>query len=187
MGDITKTGIYQDDLVDYLTNVKTMANELKADYNLLRANMFNCSLNSAGLTEGTVSAAIAWANTVNYVIDGQHYSKTANSQAVTATAVQDSNTTAAYLVTMNTAGSATCTGGTAVASTGTPSLPARPTTGAVIGAFNISTSSGVTFVGGTTDLSATGITATYRNLMFANTGADAATAVATSDLALTSL
>lgn len=167
---------------DHATN-KTIIDELKADFNLLRANLFNASLTAGGLAEGTNAATIKTVNTINYVVDGQLYTKAATDNiAITATAQQAISTFCLYLVTVNAAGTVTVTKGTEVASD-TAVLPARPASSAVIGAFKIATDGVTTYTGGTTDNGAAGITDTYYDLMFANSGADAATAVAASSAA----
>jgi hypothetical protein len=56
-GTITETGMSQRDLVRYLTNLKTMVNELKLDYNNFRAMV----MANHGLTAvlGTTTTATA--------------------------------------------------------------------------------------------------------------------------------
>ena len=160
---------------------KTLSDELKADFNLLRDNMINCALNACGLAEGTNANTIQIATAVDFVIDGVIYTKAITDNiAMTACAEQAVSTYCMYLVTLNASGTLKITKGTELA-TDTAVLPSKPASEAVIGAFKIATDGSTTFTSGTTDLGAVGITATYYDLMFANTGADASTAIAAAD------
>lgn len=167
---------------DHATN-KTILDELKADFNLLRANLFNCALGNAGWAEGTNATTIKTVNAIDYCIDGVIFTKAATDNiAFTATAQQAVSTFCLYLFSIDSAGTVTVTKGTELG-TDTAVLPARPASSAVIGAVKVATDGATTFTGGTTDLGAAGITDTYLNLMFANTGVDAATAIAASSAA----
>lgn len=167
---------------DHATN-KTLLDELKSDLNLLRNNFLNCSLTAAGLAEGTNAATIKTVNTVNYSIGGQLYTKAATDNiAITATAQQAISTFCLYLVSIDAGGTVTVTKGTELG-TDTAVLPALPASSAPIGAFKIATDGATTYTGGTTDNGAAGITDTYYDLMFVNSGADASTAVSASSAA----
>ena len=160
---------------------KTLADELKADFNLLRVNMINCALNACGLAEGTNAQTIQIAAAVHFAINGVIYDKAITDNiTMTACAEQAISTYCMYLVTLNASGTLKITKGTELA-TDTAVLPSRPANEAVIGAFKIATNGSTTFTSGTTDLGAAGITDTYYDLMFANTGADASTAIAAAD------
>lgn len=160
---------------------KTAVDEIKADFNLLRSNVINCALDACGLAEGTNANTLQTANAIDFVIDGVVYTKAATDNiAMTACAEQAISTYCMYLVTLDAAGALTVTKGTELA-TDTAVLPSRPADEAVIGAFKIATDGSTTFTSGTTDLGAVGITETYYDLMFANSGADASTAVAAAD------
>ena len=162
-------------------SLKTLADELKADFNLLRLNLVNACYVSAGLAEGTNANTIQTASAITYMIGGQLYTKAATDNiAITAGAQQAISTYCLYLVTINAAGTVTTTKGTELG-TDTAVLPARPASEAVIGAFKIATDGATTYTAGTTDNGAAGITDTYYNLGFANSGADAATAIAAAD------
>ena len=56
-GDITDTGMFQKDLVTFLTNTVTMANELKVDVNAATAELNGAATFDAitGFTFGTVA------------------------------------------------------------------------------------------------------------------------------------
>lgn len=152
--------------------------ELKADFNLLRANFLNGAFTKGGLTEGTNSGTIKTANTINFAINGQLYTKAATDNiACTAAAAQAVSTYCLYLVCIDSSGTVSTVKGTEVA-TDTAVLPARTADTAVIGAFKIATDGTHTYTAGTTDHSAAGITATYYDLCFANSGVDANTAIA---------
>jgi hypothetical protein len=167
---------------DHATN-KTIIDELKSDLNLLRLNFLNCCLTAAGLAEGTNAATIKTVNTANYSIGGQLYTKAATDNiAITATAQQAISTFCMYLVSINAAGTVVVTKGTELG-TDIAVLPALPASSAPLGAFKIATDGATTYTGGTTDNGAAGITDTYYDLMFVNSGADASTAIAASSAA----
>lgn len=167
---------------DHATN-KTLLDELKADYNLLRLNFVNSCSTAVGLAEGTDAATIKTAATAQYQIGGQRYTKAATDNiAVTATAEQAISTFCMYLVSVVANGDVTVTKGTELG-TDAAVLPALPANSAPIGAFKIATDGVTTFTGGTTDLGAAGITDTYYDLAYVNSGADAATEVAASSAA----
>ena len=167
---------------DHATN-KTVIDELKSDFNLLRGNFINMCLGAAGLAEGTNAACIKTVNAVDFVIGGQIYSKAATDNiAITATAQQAISTYCMYLVSIASNGTVTVTKGTELG-TDTAVLPALPASSAPLGAFKIATDGATTYTGGTTDNGAAGITDTYYDLMFVNSGADANTAIAASSAA----
>ena len=174
-------------IVDHATfktaadSLKTLADELKADFNLLRTGLLNGTHQAAGLAEGTNANTIKFANAFSFSVAGQIYLKAITDNiAMTAAAVQAISTFCMYLVTIDTAGTVTITKGTELG-TDTAVLPARPANQAVVAAFKIATDGATTFTSGTTDLGAAGITDTYYDLMFANSGADAPTAIAAAD------
>lgn len=132
-------------------------------------------LSKAGLAEGTNSATIK-TNAPNgggtdFAINGKLYYKAdTDNLAVTALALQADLTTCLYTVALDSGGNVTVTKGTAA-------LTANLTAGLVgltfpepaanccpIGGFKIVTSGG-TFTAGTTDFSASGITATCYDFM----------------------
>lgn len=162
-------------------SLKTLADELKADFNLLRTGLLNGTRQAAGLAEGTNANTIQFANALSFSIAGQLYLKAiTNNIAMTAAAQQAISTFCLYLVTMSTAGAVTITKGTELG-TDTAVLPARPANEAVVAAFKVATDGATTFTSGTTDLGAAGITATYYDLMYPTSGAEAPTAIAAAD------
>ena len=162
-------------------SLKTLADELKADFNLLRTGLLNGTRQAAGLAEGTNAQTIQFANALSFSIAGQLYLKAAtNNIAMTAAAQQAISTFCLYLVTMDSAGTVTITKG-AELGTDTAVLPARPANNAVVAAFKVATDGATTFTSGTTDLGAAGITATYYDLMYPTSGAEAPTAIAAAD------
>jgi hypothetical protein len=167
-----------------MTNVNALVNEIKADYNLVRANSLNVSLAAGGLAEGTNAHTIKTTSTVPFVIGGVFYSYTATDNiAITACAQQAVSTYCLYLVSINAAGTVTTTKGTAVA-TDTAVLPALPAASAPLGYYKIATDSSHTYTAGTTDHSAAGITATYADLMSVSGGASTPPVISTSDLSM---
>lgn len=170
-----------------LDAIETLVEELKADFNLLRSQVLNASLNGgagvggAGLAEGTNATTIKTTNAVTYTIGGQLYTKAATDNiAFTATAQQAVSTFCLYLVSINAAGTVAMTKGTELG-TDTAVLPALPASSAPLGSIKVATDGATTFTGGTTDLGAAGITDTYVDLAYVNTGTSASTAVAASD------
>ena len=186
--DITAQKVITDELHDdhatrvtYLALMDALVTEIKADFNLLRQNMFNCSLGACGLAEGTDATTLKTVNAISFNIAGQLYTKAVTDNiAMTACSEQADSKYCEYLVTIDASGTVKVTKGTEV-DTDVAVLPARPASEAVIGSFKIVTS-GATFTSGTTDLSAANITATFKDLMFANSGADVATAITSTDL-----
>lgn len=127
----------------------------------------NRAYGCAGLAEGTNAHTIKTSNAVHFEVGGQAYIKAATDNiAMTACTEQAANMTALYLVTISAAGTVTLTKGTDVAASGTPVLPACPADSAVLGALKVALANDATFTSGTTDLSATDVTATYANFGF---------------------
>jgi hypothetical protein len=133
-------------------------------------------LSKAGLAEGTNANTIKTAAPngagIDFVIDGIAYHLAdGDNIAMTALDAQAALTTCLYLVTVNAAGTvamvkgdevltASLSGGDAVLRWPEPAAGYCP-----IGAIKIATAAATTFTSGTTDLSATGITDTYYDLM----------------------
>lgn len=134
---------------------------------LLRQTISNCCLSSAGLAIGTSSAAaVKIANTTTYAIDGIIYSKTTAEIAFTDTTVQAASTYCKYLLSLDSSGTGTLTNGTPASTAAAALLPDCPDDETPIGYVLVATAAGYTFTPATTELSATGITDTYVNLMF---------------------
>jgi hypothetical protein len=130
-----------------------------------REALGNLCLGAAGLDEGTNAATIKTVNAIDYAIDGILYSKAATDNiAMNALAAQADLTDCMYLVTIDASGTVVLVKGNAVAAGGDCELPDLPDGYCAIGAIKIALSGG-TFTSGTTDLSGTGVTATYYDFM----------------------
>ena len=187
-GDITSRGMSQKDLVTFLTNTTTMSNEVKDDYDLLRRQILNRSFGNAGIAVSTTVINIATA--FDYTVNGVFYTKAITGEvALTANTAQAASTYRLYLLSIDSAGTVTCTQGAAT-TTDVAVLPAcpTPTTQTPFGYFKIQTGAGGTFTSGTTTLvtSAT-VTSTLYNVTTVNSGSTASTAIGTSDLSLIGL
>ena len=109
-----------------------------------------------GLAEGTNSATLKTTNVITYHIYGEEYNFPITDNIVmTACETQPESTSCWYAVSVNASGNITVTKGTET------SLLPVPVGDLIIGVFLIQTASSYTFTSGTTDLSATGITATF--------------------------
>lgn len=134
----------------------------------------NFCVAKATLAEGTNANTIKVTNSagIDFAIDGVMYSKaTTDNIAMDALAIQAVSTTCLYLVMINAAGTVSMKKGTEVATAdlaaGSKVLqwPACDALKAPIGAIKIVTNSSATFTNGSTDLSASGITATFYDLL----------------------
>lgn len=156
----------------------TYLDEIKADFNLLRAQVLNSAGEDPDLAEGTNSATIKTTDACSYTIAGVTYEKAATDNiAITAAAEQAISTYCLYLVSINSSGTVTVTKGTATA-TDTAVLPALPASSAPLGYFKIATDGVTTYTAGTTDNGAAGITDTYVDLTVMDSGTSASTAIA---------
>ncbi len=184
-GTITETGMSQRDLVRYLTNISTIVNELKADYNLARYQLLNRSFTSGVLSSSGAVATAKTTATINYTIDGNLYSFAASSNMyITPTAAQSTPTYCYYLFSLNSSGAVTVTKGTEAAGTASLTLPGVPDGTTPFGAVLVYASS-TAFTMGTSNLNTAVIAApTWYNLSTVNSGASAATSISTSDLSL---
>jgi hypothetical protein len=137
---------------------------------ILRNVLGNVCTTSAGLAIGTSSAAaVKIANTTNYAIDSVLYQKTTAEIAFTDTTVQQASTFVKYLLSLDASGTGTLTAGNSASTSALALLPATPDDEVAIGYVEVATDSTHTFTPATTELSATGITDVYVNLM-RNTG-----------------
>lgn len=181
-GNVTVTGITTRDKLVGVINLPIasgMTTELKADFNLLRAQLLNRCVQACGLAEGTNANTIKTVNAVSFSINGQLYTKAATDNiAMTAAAQQAVSTYCLYLVSIDSAGAVTVTKGTSVA-TDTAVLPALPASSAPLGFFKVVTDGVTTFTSGTTDLGAAGLTVTFGDLAVANSGTSASTDITT--------
>ena len=133
-------------------------------------------LSKAGLAEATTTAGaikIVAPNGagVDFAIGGKIYHKADTDDiAITAATAQAALYSCLYLVQLNSSGTLSTVKGTAVLTADvtagkTPlTWPEPAASNCPIGAFRVDTASGYTFTANTTDLSATGITATYYDL-----------------------
>ena len=114
-----------------------------------------------GLSEGTNSATLKTTNLIYYFLYNQQLSKTATDNiSMTACTIQTEATFCYYLVSLNYAGVVTVTKGTANGY----AIPSTPIGNVPIGCFKVVTDGTHTFTSGTTDLSTTGITATFYDI-----------------------
>lgn len=148
------------------------------------------ALNSGALAEGTNANTIQIATAINYLIDGRFYSKSITDNIAisysgpavyqaAAGGVQSVNgsftggvngSTRLYLLCLNTSGAVSIVPGpivdTAELAAGRVALqyPDAPNGVCPIGALRVGLTAGTTFTPGATDLSASGVTASFLNL-----------------------
>lgn len=188
-GDITATGMYQKDLHTFLSNVVTMANEIKSDANTNRSLGRTVCLDFADIDINTVNGKyFETNNTVDYVIDNVLYQKAAviTGEFTAGHTALANNQRCKFLITLNSAGTMSTEQGTVVASTADASLPAIPSGGCPIGYIQVTTGSAV-FTPGTTDLGASNVTDVYVELMNVDSGSSDSSATSTTDLTLSDL
>lgn len=176
--------VNDDVLMDHFSDIQTMGNEVKADFNLLRAQFLNINLNDKNVAEGSNNATIKTGVTGNVVIGGVFYAVNATDNvAMTAAATQNYTTevTCNYLITVDSGADFTVTKGSGT------TLPAVPSGEVAISYFQVALSAGGSFISGTTDLSATSVNATFYDIMAVPNGTSAATAISASDLDLDEL
>jgi hypothetical protein len=184
-GTISETGISQKDLVRFLSNIVTIVNELKSDYNLSRGQLLNMSTSKGGLgSTGDVATARTTA-TVNYMINGVMYSLAASSSmTIPPTAAQSTPTYCYYLFSLDSNGKLYVTKGTEAASSGAATLPAVPENKAPFGAVLVYASS-TAFTMGTSNLDTAVIpTPTWYDIGMVFSGSGASTDITSSDLTL---
>lgn len=159
--------------------------------NLSQTQGATLCLAAAGLAEGTNANTIKTANNITYTIDGRFYSKAATDNIAisysgpsvyqaAAGGVQAVNgsftgavggSTRLYLICLDTAGAVSIVPGqivnTAELSAGRVALqfPDDPINVCPIGALRVALTAGTTFTPGSTDLSASGVTGTFYDLM----------------------
>lgn len=147
-----------------------MSDLREVSFQALRNAIGGMCFGRAGLAEGTGANTIQIAVAITFSIAGQVYAKAITDNiAMTALAVQAVLTKCMYLVLIDSAGAVSLVKGVEVASGAQAFLPANPLplTRTVIGAFRVVLAGAATFTSGTTDLSATNVTATYYNLSHA--------------------
>ncbi len=130
-------------------------------------------LGYAGLKVGTTESGVATAAAISYSINGELYTKAITATAaITAAKAQAEETTCLYLVCLNAAGTLSTVKGKEVATKDLTAKadvlrwPVPKEATCPIGYVKVAvTGTGVTFTAGSTLLSASGVTATYGNLM----------------------
>lgn len=132
----------------------------------------NGCFGNAGFATATTTTKIKTTNAIDFAKDSRFYSKGATDNiTMNACAVQSALTTCLYLISLSTAGAVTVTKGKEVATdalaNGDVSLnfPDNPDGLVVIGAMRVATAAATTFTCGTTALDASGVTASFLNLV----------------------
>ena len=148
------------------------------------------AFNSGGLAEGTNANTIQIATAINYAIDGRFYSKaTTDNIAISYSGPSVyqapagvgslnggftggvNGSTRLYLICLSTAGAVSIVPGQIVDSAELAAgrialqFPDAPNGACPIGAMRIALTAGTTFIPGSTDLSASGVTDTFYDLM----------------------
>lgn len=128
----------------------------------------NICLASAGLAEGTTANTLQIANNITYLIDGEFKAKAAtNNIAMVAPPdapaykAQAVSTSAVYSVYINGAGTVYVKQGASSPGTDGAQYAAPERSMALLGFIKVVTNASATFTPGGTDLSASGVTATY--------------------------
>lgn len=128
----------------------------------------NRSNGAAGLAEGANAATIKTVNAISYCIDGLAYSKGATDNitlsAASGTVTQAVSTFNKYLACIDSNGAITIVKGDSASTAALALVPSCPGSKAPIGYFQVATDATHTFLAGTTDLSAAGITATFQDM-----------------------
>jgi|GEM_PF-4383042 len=136
-------------------------------YNIEQSNSGYLSLTAAGLAEGTNTATFKTTNTLAFTSNGVFKSKGATDNLTfnTGTALAASQA-CLFAVWISSGGTVTTTQGPIVAAGDPCPVPSQSTAGTtLVGLIKVTTSSSGTFTAGTTDLSASGVTAAYYDCM----------------------
>jgi hypothetical protein len=136
-------------------------------YNIEQANSGFLSLSAAGLAEGTNANTFKTANTLTFTNNGVFKSKAATDNLTfsTGTALAASQA-CLFAVWISSGGTVTTTQGPIVAAGDPCPVPTAAASNlTLVGLIKVTTSSAVTFTPGSTDLSASGITAAYSDCM----------------------
>jgi len=180
-GDITDKGMYQKDLYTFLSNVVTVVNELKSDFNSSRSALNAQMFGSVAAASDTAKLKFNQAATPVFQIGGVVYTS-ASTTVTLAGGAQTTQTNRFYLISVNSANTATCTAGTAVAAGSTPAMHAPPAGYCPVAGIYI-TASGTFTPGTSSPWDGVHGPTTIVNL----SSVDAGSAVAASDLSLTGL
>ncbi len=134
----------------------------------LRGVLGTMCLSSPGLVIGSAAAKVKIANTVPFAIDAVLYSKTTAEIAFTDLTVQQASTYCKYLLSVDAEGNGTITNGTPAATSALALIPDCPDDECSFGYVELAVAAEYSFTPATTELSATGITDVYTNLLFHN-------------------
>ena len=125
---------------------------------------------AGGLTEGTNAATVKTANTVTYFNAGVYKTKAATDNiAVPAGTAVGASKFCKFLVTLAD-GTFTITQGNVATTAALAELPAVPALGSPVGYFQIATGGATTYTPGTTDNGAAGVTDTYADITWPDSG-----------------
>lgn len=172
-GDIVGNGVNQGDLVDLLTNLKDLVNELQADHatfktvvtdnktlvNALRNQSLNRLLGNSGLAIGGTTTKYKHTTQVYFTENGiVKTSATTADHTFTGTEVITADTWGVFLISLaGTTWKSTAASGTmayASEALAIAAMPAVPANEAVMGYITIRARSSVNFTAGTTNLTA---------------------------------
>jgi hypothetical protein len=136
-------------------------------YNIEQANSGYLSLTAAGLAEGTNANTFKTTNTLAFTSNGIFKSKAATDNlAFTAGTALGNSQACLFAVWITSGGTVSTTQGPIVAAGDPCPVPGQVTAGTtLVGLIKVTTSSDATFTAGSTDLSASGITAAYSDCM----------------------
>lgn len=136
-------------------------------YNIEQANSGFLSLTAAGLAEGTNANTFKTANTLTFTNNGVFKSKAATDNLAFSTGIALAASQAClFAVWISSGGTVTTTQGPIVAAGDPCPVPTAAAANlTLVGLIKVTTSSAVTFTPGSTDLSATGITAAFSDCM----------------------
>jgi hypothetical protein len=136
-------------------------------YNIEQANSGYLSLTAAGLAEGTNANTFKTTNTLAFTSNGIFKSKAATDNlAFTAGTALGNSQACLFAVWITSGGTVSTTQGPIVAAGDPCPVPGQVTAGTtLVGLIKVTTSSAATFTAGSTDLSASGITAAYSDCM----------------------
>ena len=166
------------------TLVAVEANRTRVD--LLRRASLDRSYSAGGLAVGTGAATVKTANTVTYVIGGVFKSKAATDNiAIPAGTTVPISNFCKFLVSLPAGGTPTLTQGNLGTSAALALLPACPANEAPVGYMQVATDGATTYVPGTTDDPTAGVTFTYVDTSWVDTGADAMAALAATGQSIT--
>jgi len=136
-------------------------------YNIEQANSGYLSLTAAGVAEGTNANTFKTTNTLTFTSNGVFKSKAATDNLTfTAGTALAASQACLFAVWITSGGTVSTSQGPIVAAGDPCPVPGQVTAGTtLVGLIKVTTSSAVTFTPGSTDLSASGITAAFSDCM----------------------